>query len=1086
MSQLSAFLASPPPGCITGSAAFSWLNAPALCHMGSLSSNFSSRAWGAAGFGASTPFSYTTGVAAHLLLAAPPTAPFPQGCVGAALGGINGSGLLCRGPGDPACSSNETQCCRINWSTAAVASLSTPPFDASVPSLCSGAAWCVVPLSVFALPPAACSPYYSSANTSIALNSSDFRGSPFGNSSAVRPFDPATSPLLLQLNISAGDGVLANGQGLYLPSVYPPMNLSSSIHLVDGTLPTPAAPAFAGGGLLLDLAPNRPLFLPAQSAQPFPACTGLCLSQQCPGFASLQSCIVQLSSTQENCTLPSLPCYVQPRSSSNDSKCAWGFGASCTSCAAPTQALCPGGKAVVVQPGFWMPESLGGAYDLSQLVACSPPLPAERCTGTPNIPPLGSRPPACALGYTGDACGACSEGFFLSSDPAQCTRCPGMANYTNLALIFIYFACQLLAFATLVFFALFSCLLCRSSAHRALPRLVLLRFLLLSLLQLLLWVVVFSQQASLLFSGVQELTVAQLRSVFELLAVLQFRGISAPNSQCLSVPFPFLWASTFAVWACYLAIFSAVAAARLRCGSPGGAAGAARCGLLRQAAAALPRGAAFLLALAYGTLTNVFVSTVTCEQRVTMPLSQYRTLGGDGSSLLPADFSVFNASSSGAPLLGNQSVSVSLLAANPYQICLEGNHIPAFYASIVCLVCFTVAFPLLSLAVLRARGTSCFTIFCVPAQKSARGVQRRPCRLSCYFCRERSQLGSTHRLIAMPPAPPLLVAAAAFAGPPSALQRLHGLLSLPDVRQGFIPLHQLALSSTIALLALPRAIPSASLPADIALVLLTSAAAASIKLHFRPFQSSDKWRTSTLFIFYSLTAFTAVMLAVVRNTSHLPLLALWTVSILPILGGIVALLWVLYKWTVALYRVNPASLTRQVDAPAGPQVSQMWQNPLFNRASGAGAGGGKRPEGACAAGNEGSGGTAALVQPLHAEGGRAMADVAPYPIGSMPVVDEEPLQNGTNLAPEALSGQDGEWGEEPQETALPLDQQDKPQEAAKRPDQLIHYSPHRPEEGGVSPYLAHMVRRIAADAAQVKGLMFARHAAQRARWRSKE
>ena len=87
---------------------------------------------------------------------------------------------------------------------------------------------------------------------------------------------------------------------------------------------------------------------------------------------------------------------------------------SCSSC--PAHATCPGGDRVWPLPGYWSPDELSPPY------AC--PLPSSRCLGGSNS--------SCAVGYRGELCSLCADGYQVSSSTGGCEPCPSSGCVTSL------------------------------------------------------------------------------------------------------------------------------------------------------------------------------------------------------------------------------------------------------------------------------------------------------------------------------------------------------------------------------------------------------------------------------------------------------------------------------------------------------------------------------------------------------------------------------------------------------------------------------------------------------------------------------
>ena len=92
------------------------------------------------------------------------------------------------------------------------------------------------------------------------------------------------------------------------------------------------------------------------------------------------------------------------------------LAAVCLQC--PAHAVCPGGSIVIPEEGYWRPS-----HNSTEMVRCSNP---AACLGST---PFGTDPfvEGCLEGYTGNLCGACSEGY-AHSDRLTCSKCPSDAD----------------------------------------------------------------------------------------------------------------------------------------------------------------------------------------------------------------------------------------------------------------------------------------------------------------------------------------------------------------------------------------------------------------------------------------------------------------------------------------------------------------------------------------------------------------------------------------------------------------------------------------------------------------------------------
>eukprot|EP00698_Gefionella_okellyi_P009013 TRINITY_DN225_c0_g2_i5.p1 TRINITY_DN225_c0_g2~~TRINITY_DN225_c0_g2_i5.p1 ORF type:complete len:1943 (-),score=426.69 TRINITY_DN225_c0_g2_i5:3476-9304(-) len=93
----------------------------------------------------------------------------------------------------------------------------------------------------------------------------------------------------------------------------------------------------------------------------------------------------------------------------------FGRGIECTSC--PTGGLCPGGYRIWPLPGYWTPNEFSGVV--------FPCIPSVAC--------IGGRGSECAIGYMGNYCGTCSDGFYRDN----ANLCSGCASQLTVAILLL-------------------------------------------------------------------------------------------------------------------------------------------------------------------------------------------------------------------------------------------------------------------------------------------------------------------------------------------------------------------------------------------------------------------------------------------------------------------------------------------------------------------------------------------------------------------------------------------------------------------------------------------------------------------------
>jgi hypothetical protein len=383
--------------------------------------------------------------------------------------------------------------------------------------------------------------------------------------------------------------------------------------------------------------------------------------------------------------------------------CAWGAGDDCTPC--PPGADCPGGFTLLPLPGWWAPQASSPPAQLSR---CSEPAALARCPGWRNLTaaPGGAAAASvfgCGAGYAGAACAACAAGYFPSA--GACVPCPRTSLGAALAVAapFLSFLGALAALGgVLTLFAIGGLEL---PARAALAEVGALGA----------FFVAAAQSAAASLRVTQALAPPGVAPLFTAFTSLQLAGFPTPPS-CTSAP-PFLaaWAAAAAVGAAAgaggLALFCIVRGAR-REALLGGARGAGgRGGCLAGAPARLLSAAVGALALAYGAIVGAAADALACAPAAPIGVRAYLSLVNDGASLSAAlrdgasPLSLALAASAGeggAALLADlqraaadppfaaarglaaaldASIPVSLLASDPFRVCREGAHGPAWLAA---------------------------------------------------------------------------------------------------------------------------------------------------------------------------------------------------------------------------------------------------------------------------------------------------------------------------------------------------------------------------------------------------------------------
>lgn len=107
----------------------------------------------------------------------------------------------------------------------------------------------------------------------------------------------------------------------------------------------------------------------------------------------------------------------------------------CNSC--PAQATCLGGFEMVPLPGFWRPDPMKNLF-----LACPNP---DACLGSPSAESI-SLAGICAVGYRGNLCSVCMEGYSRQGRDV-CSKCPGLTSNIVVSTLVVVGALCLLALA---------------------------------------------------------------------------------------------------------------------------------------------------------------------------------------------------------------------------------------------------------------------------------------------------------------------------------------------------------------------------------------------------------------------------------------------------------------------------------------------------------------------------------------------------------------------------------------------------------------------------------------------------------------
>ena len=540
-------------------------------------------------------------------------------------------------------------------------------------------------------------PFPPAANLSIALG-----GAPCTLNWVTPHAASITTPQLAALCGNAtGDCGMApltvtflESARLPLPAAYPPLAPAADW--------APALAAAAAQGATNGAAPDRSAEAPPLTtalsliALPPPLLLASAVAVAAPGqgLRIVTSCIDPAFAPPEVCAVIN---GSQPLLNvSAGLSCVWGSGDACLPC--PPGALCPGGALMLPLPGYWCPVQSSPPTDL---YACSDPDATLRCPGYASASAGGAY--NCGTGFRGQLCAACALGFFALRE--SCARCPAF-SVSALLLPVVIFAAGLLAvggaMAGVAYATLLHVTRARLCSGGGGPGAV--RAAIEPVGPLMVWAWIAAQGLAALFVQAASLAPPALGPLFSAVGALQFKGI-ALDPACLAMPIPFF---SFYAAAGFVALASAVA-------------GAALCVLRGRAFSRRCHGPAHsalhlvLLAasLGYGAVTTQIASSLVCTAAAPMSLSAYLQIGNDGTAalaaglpgltrarlplLLAASYNPLLAAANGLTPLLRSVVTVSVVAADPFQACGESSHRAVRPLAAVLTVVFTLGLPLLGL-----------------------------------------------------------------------------------------------------------------------------------------------------------------------------------------------------------------------------------------------------------------------------------------------------------------------------------------------------------------------------------------------------
>jgi hypothetical protein len=338
-------------------------------------------------------------------------------------------------------------------------------------------------------------------------------------------------------------------------------------------------------------------------------------------------------------------------SSPDFGRCGFGSGSDCRAC--PEGAICPGGARAWPMPGFYSASATSGR--VSPCVA-----PRERCAGwNASLDAV-----QCAVGYRqhSHGCAACADRYFLDAF-AACSPCPSSIQLWDIARPLLVFLAALVGVTA----ALYAVLAGAARAvggrlHGGVWRALDFMAYAATTIQ------VIAQVGQAASAGLPPL----LRAVYAAVNVFQFTGVALPPSCLGGNPFTGQLVEFSLVLACLCALCSVMVKAQSSSAQ-------------RRARRTLVKPLFTALLLLYPIVTNAALGLVHC----TAAEVQGRAYAG-----LDADSRVVDLAA---------TVTVTLLTAQPFHVCYEGQHRPVGYLAWVVLALYTVGYPLVTLAWVRRR-----------------------------------------------------------------------------------------------------------------------------------------------------------------------------------------------------------------------------------------------------------------------------------------------------------------------------------------------------------------------------------------------
>jgi hypothetical protein len=338
-------------------------------------------------------------------------------------------------------------------------------------------------------------------------------------------------------------------------------------------------------------------------------------------------------------------------SSPDFGRCGFGSGSDCRAC--PEGAICPGGTRAWPMPGFYSASATSG-----RVSPCAAP--RERCAGwNASLDAV-----QCAVGYRQHSygCAACADRYFLDAF-AACSPCPSSIQLWDIARPLLVFVAALIGVtATLYAVLAAAARAVGGRLHGGVWRALDFMAYAATTIQ------VIAQVGQAASAGLPPL----LRAVYAAVNVFQFTGVALPPSCLGGNPFIGQLVEFSLVLACLCALCSLMVKAQSSSAQ-------------RRARRTLVKTLFTALLLLYPIVTNAALGLVHC----TAAEVQGRAYAG-----LDADSRVVDAAA---------TVTVTVLTAQPFHVCYEGQHRPVGYLAWVVLALYTVGYPLITLAWVRRR-----------------------------------------------------------------------------------------------------------------------------------------------------------------------------------------------------------------------------------------------------------------------------------------------------------------------------------------------------------------------------------------------